>query len=143
MGVLMSLAQATDTEHTPESLDNATARAIADVASVATSESSRPLADLRIYDMDREFALAIARTVGIDCWTHARQLSIGGVSVELSLEVDESTLISFFAVHSGGLDRRTLALHEVFAATVTGRLSTVAGPEARRSNFARSSSTAE
>jgi hypothetical protein len=91
----------------------------------------RSLEDLRVWYANDDFALAVAAVVGIERWTVRTDWRIGGQDVSVSLERRDADLRCFFAVH-GGSTRRTLALHEVYGATIMGEIRTLRGPEARR-----------
>lgn len=89
------------------------------------------LEDLSRWDTDDDFALAIAKLVGIERWTIPTRCRVGDLPLTLSLE-RRPDLKSYFKVHNPVAPRRTLALHEAYAATRTGIFRTYRGPEARR-----------
>lgn len=89
------------------------------------------LANLSVWDERDDFALAVAGLISITSWTTITRATIGELSLVVSLE-RRSDLRSIIRIHGDKAPRRTLALHEVFAAHRTGRFDTCRGPHARR-----------
>jgi hypothetical protein len=93
-------------------------------------------AELRAFDTRRDVAVALAKIIGVERLGHNCTWLVGSQRLTVCIQVDGRTGRWVVTVIEGwpesGRPRKTLALHEAYAAFATGKLTRPVGPERER-----------